>query len=129
MNKISKIISIVTISFSVISAASTTYALEFRANCIEAFAEITETPVQEWTGNQDSKSIVLSLSMPDVTCEIASITEQQLELMCPILSPSDDNPKGLGSVVIRSQGNILNSQADLIIMGSIAGVCSKFKVN
>ena len=34
-------------------------------NCIDAFAEIAKTPVQEWTGNQDSKSIVLSLSMPD----------------------------------------------------------------
>ena len=127
-NKFYKLIAIIVLA-SHISLPFTPHALEFRIDCIDIMKKNSGIDDwMEWYGDEDTKRILLEPGNFDSICVDISITEQKVKMMCPILSPSEDNPKGLSSLIIKSQNNLHNDKADLIALGNIIGECT-MKIN
>jgi hypothetical protein len=116
---------VLTLSSSIL-AASSTAAEEYRLDCASVLEKmgVPSIFVGAWINSVDTEV----QQIIDMQCSVASASKEKVEFMCPILDQTAENPEGLGPITVESQGNFLDSKANLIILGNVMGECASMEV-
>jgi len=75
------------------------------------------------TGGDDFKHILIM----NETCTIKEIRADRVNLLCPFLDITDDNPQGLGLVQFKKE-SVFDNKGALIILGRRLGTCDTVKI-
>ena len=103
------------------------FSADFTLDCRSLFEKLEMSVYSKQngiiTGGDDFKHIAIL----NVICTIKEIRTDRVNLLCPFLNKTDDNPQGMGLVQFKKE-SVSDTKGALIILGQRMGTCETVKI-